>query len=122
MREKPGLSNQQDISRDRSSSPLYIIPKEEITPLKLIGSGFFGIVQKISWNNDGDTKICACKTLHDLTKAHILMEELHNMIQLKDDNVVKLLGISIDGKTMSLTSIHTELYYGKCLVMAHCPV
>uniref|UniRef100_A0A914CHY8 mitogen-activated protein kinase kinase n=1 Tax=Acrobeloides nanus TaxID=290746 RepID=A0A914CHY8_9BILA len=31
MRENPGLSHQQDISRDQSSSSLYIIPKEEVS-------------------------------------------------------------------------------------------
>jgi hypothetical protein len=31
MQGKPGLSNQQDISRNQSSSSLYIIPKEEVS-------------------------------------------------------------------------------------------
>ena len=57
--------------------------------------------------------ICACKTLHDHEKAHILVEELHSMIKLKDDNIVKLLGVSTDRKKISLVS--NSIMFDLCL-------
>uniref|UniRef100_A0A914CMC4 Serine-threonine/tyrosine-protein kinase catalytic domain-containing protein n=1 Tax=Acrobeloides nanus TaxID=290746 RepID=A0A914CMC4_9BILA len=59
MGENPELSNQQDISRDQSSSSLFIIPKEEITRIRPIGKGYFGNVHQVSWNKDGAPRICA---------------------------------------------------------------
>uniref|UniRef100_A0A914EAS5 Protein kinase domain-containing protein n=1 Tax=Acrobeloides nanus TaxID=290746 RepID=A0A914EAS5_9BILA len=109
---KLGLCNQQD---DQLSSSLLMIPKEKITILRHIGSGNFGVVYEISWKKDiclftcfhGVKRKYVCKTLHDLNNAHILMKEFYNMAKLKNDNVVKLLGISLDERTMSLVNVYS---------------
>ena len=82
----------------------------------MIGSGNFGVVHEISWKKNGVKRIYASKTLLDLKNAHILMKEFYNMVELKNDNVVKLLGISLDERAMSLVSnsIMFDLCLGCC--------